>query len=106
MNIGQSLASTITVTAIGCNTNSILSNTVMQNLAPTVSITNGGNATLITQCYENNTVTSKKIGNLYSGYLIVNYTNPSSSFTHTAIGTLIVRSTTQAVSTSTSSTTI
>ena len=108
ITLRQSAQPLVSITAIGCNTNSILSNNIMQHVLPPVNIILGGNSTIITQCFDNATVANRKIGNVYSGYIILNYTNPATSFTHTLVGTLIVKSTTQAVSTTvtTSSTTI
>ena len=100
VNIGQSAASTISVTSVGCNTNGTISN--MQTSGFPVNIITGSNATVLTKCYENGSVTTKRVGSLYSGYLIINYTNPGSGFSHTVIGTLIVKASTGVVLTTTS----
>ena len=93
VNIGQSAAPSITLTSVGCNTNSTPSN-IMQLLATPVNIIIGGNATIVVQCYDRGIAASRPQGTLYSGYLIVDYTNPSSDFSHIAIGPLIIKAST------------
>ena len=65
----------------------------MRSLSAPVSLTTGANVTLLTQCYDNGTVAARKTGSIYNGYLSINYTTPSSHFSHTAIGTMILKAT-------------
>ncbi len=91
----QNTQTPINITAIGCNTNTTISNTIMTlpNNPPsnqfTVNI--GGNYTMALQCYSAGKAFSGPVGNSYSGYLLVNYTQQYSALPHTIYGNLNVR---------------
>jgi hypothetical protein len=57
---------------------------------PNVTIPIGGNASFNNiPCYQKGMVFNAPIGTPYRGYLIINYTDLSTNFLHTAEGTLI-----------------
>ena len=63
VSISQSFAPVVSITSIGCNTNSSAGNTIMQTLSPAINITMGTNVTILTKCYENGSITTRKAGN-------------------------------------------
>jgi hypothetical protein len=83
----QATGSTINVTGVSCTTN-------VYDLHPftpihQISIPTEGNYSFNVQCWSNATAYSSTIGNIYDGYLVINYTSLSSGFPHTAIGPLV-----------------
>lgn len=87
VNIEQSTSYTINITAIGCNTSGSVSGNMIKQ-SPYVKILIGGNSTFTVPCYtSSNAVYSGKIGSLYSGYLVVNYTDLQTGFQHVVVGT-------------------
>lgn len=91
VNIQQATAYTINIVGIGCNTQGIAN-------APAPSSGNamlliGGNATFSVQCWTVSGVTwtayNAPIGQTYSGYIILNYTDIGTGFQHTVSGALI-----------------
>ena len=86
INLEQAFTSPINVTAIGCNTNATIA--YMTNEKTQIAI--GGNATFTgIQCYTGSVPYSNKLGSLYTGYIILNYTNTQTGFPQTAIATLL-----------------
>ncbi len=94
INIQQSTTSPINVTAIGCNSNASLidmvsfaSDPIPLQIGSNVTIT--GNSTTSLYCYTNGTVFSGKPGSIFSGYIILNYTDIETGFPHTVSGTVL-----------------
>lgn len=85
VNIQQNTQHTITITGIGCNTNEAYSE--MQSSNTVLPI--GSNATFTVQCYNSTTAWTGSVGDLFRGYLMVNYTDSQTGFSKTTIGTLI-----------------
>jgi hypothetical protein len=86
VNIQQATQYTINVVAIGCNTQG----TANALSLPNVIIPIGGNSTFALTCYTSTWATyNAAIGAAYTGYLLINYTDLSTGFTHTASGSLI-----------------
>jgi hypothetical protein len=92
INIQQATQYTINVVAIGCNDQG--TPVMMNTISPQVTIGIGGNSTFNgIQCYQTLSGSLKPynalIGQSYKGYIIVNYTDLSTGFLHTAQGALI-----------------
>jgi len=89
INLQQSTASSINVTAIGCNTQGTLYG--YNALTPNTIIPIGGNYTYQMSCYSssNTVIFNGNIGAIYSGYVIVNYTDTQTGFTHVVLGRLV-----------------
>lgn len=87
VNVQQNTPQTITVTAVGCNTQASYAH--MQAYTTVLPI--GSNSTFTVYCYNstNPTVWTGKPGTLFNGYLLVNYTDAQTGFSKTVIGTLI-----------------
>jgi len=86
VNIQQATQYTINVIGVGCNSQS--TNTMTSRQSQIISI--GGNATFAVPCYTNSgAVFNSVVGQIYKGYLIVNYTDLTTGFQHTVVGTLI-----------------
>lgn len=90
VNLQQATQYTINVIGVGCNNQGVAN---VATISPQVTLPVGGNSTFAVQCW---TVTSNAwvaynapIGSTYTGYLVVNYTDISTGFEHTAEGTLI-----------------
>ena len=85
INIQQSTEGTINVTSIGCNEQPSTSHMVA--FSPPYTVPIGGNQTFQVQCYVNNTAPySGNIGDLYTGYIEMNYTDIQSGFPHSLTG--------------------
>ena len=85
INVEQSTEGPINVTSIGCNSEPSISHMVAFSTPYTIPI--GGNQTFVVQCYMNNTTPySGTIGDLYTGYVEMNYTDIQSGFPHTLTG--------------------
>jgi len=92
INIQQATPYTINVVAIGCNDKGLTNNALipLNVISPPVTISIGGNYTFNNiQCYSNYLPYGAPIGSTYTGYIIVNYTDLSTGFQHTAQGSLI-----------------
>lgn len=87
VNIEQSTQNPINITAIGCNTNGTPSD--MNTIKPQIYLQIGANQTFKVQCYASNTIFSGSPGTLYTGYLILNYTDVQSGFQHVVVGKLV-----------------
>jgi hypothetical protein len=91
VNIEQATQYTINVVAIGCNDQIPPPNMIV--VSPPTTIPIGGNATFKVPCYHltgnSELPYSSAIGQSYKGYLIINYTDLTTGFTHIAHGTLI-----------------
>ena len=86
VNIRQYASSAIRITAIGCNNRDTVSH--MQNVTQPVSLPTYGNATLGAQCYVGDILFSGPLGANFKGYLIINYTDLGTGFSHTVIGSI------------------
>ncbi|MCL4389016.1 MAG: hypothetical protein M1528_00380 [Candidatus Marsarchaeota archaeon] len=90
LNIVQNTGNPISITAIYCNA----SENIPFN-APAIAKTYlgiGGNATFKVPCYiKPNTVFTGSLGEVYRGYVILNYTDIPSSLSFTVSGTLVAK---------------
>ena len=93
VNLEQNTQSAIVVTALGCNDNGIIEGLAAPYNPPSneVTLQIGSNYTFYVPCYENGTLVSLTPGQVYRGYILVNYTNSQSGFQHTATGTLVTK---------------
>jgi hypothetical protein len=87
VNIEQAVSAPINVTAIGCNTNA--TTTFMKTITPAVYIPIGSNYTFSVWCHAGSTNYTGSPGDLYHGFIIMNYTNVQTGFPHTTIATLL-----------------
>ncbi len=93
VNLEQSTSDPINITAIGCNTNQ----TTVHMSAPLNPPTNqiylqvGANRTFTVQCWTGPVTYSNTPGNLFTGYLVVNYTDEVTSLPNTIYGKLNVQ---------------
>ena len=87
MNITQLTGTTINITGIGCASN--LNYTHTKKFVPQINMNTGTNITESISCYLNNTIFSGKVGSVYSGYLIINYTNLKSNLNHVVVGKIV-----------------
>ncbi len=94
LNLLQSTQYPITITAIGCNNPESVAKMDYPASQPVNSIMNipiGSNASFSIQCYSNSTPYFGGIGSVYSGFLVINYTNAYTNFPNTIYGRLIVK---------------
>lgn len=87
LTLTQMLTDTINITAVGCNSNEEFTN--MQSVIPQKSLLPDENSTFSVRCYNNNTVFTGTLGSMFSGYVMVNYTDTITGAAHTVSGTLI-----------------
>ncbi len=87
INIEQSTQNPINITAIGCNTNGTPSG--MNIIKPQIYLQIGANQTFKIPCYESNVIFTGGPGTLYTGYVIINYTDVQSGFQHVVVGKLV-----------------
>lgn len=87
LNIQQATQYTINVVAVGCTT--VVPDAAINVISPPNTISIGGNQTFTVQCYQGGNPFSAPIGQEYRGYIVVNYTDLTTGFLHTAQGTLI-----------------
>ena len=80
-SFGQSTSSPVYITAIGCNTVASTGNMMTYNTFLPI----GSNLTTYVPCYSGNALFSAKVGTVFSGYLIVNYTSISTGQAHTVV---------------------
>jgi hypothetical protein len=91
VNIQQALPYNINVTAWGCNNQGTLTN--MVKASPQNSLIIGANQTFSMTCYSNSSALDIQPGQIYSGYVLLNYTNLQTGFPHTVQGKLIAKAT-------------
>lgn len=91
INVQQSTQSPINITAIGCNTNITTTGMTTFTGANRINMVIGGNAIISVQCLAgpNSAPFSGKIGEIYKGYVILNYTNLQTGYPHTTVGKLV-----------------
>ena len=91
----QTTGSTVNVTAAGCNSNTTVSNTIMEKPynppSNQVTVDIGSNYTMAVQCYSAGHAFSGKVGSGFLGYLIINYTDQNSNLPHTVFGNINVQ---------------
>ncbi len=87
VNLQQALPSNINITAVGCNNQGTIQ--FMQSVSPPATVGIGGNYVFNAICYQNGTTLAISSGQIYRGYLLVNYTQIQTGFPHTVIGTVI-----------------
>jgi len=87
VTLEQATPYAINITAIGCNTG--INTTHMTQLPTPIYVPIGGTSTFTTSCYSNGTVISYQPGELYKGYILVNYTSLGTGFQHILTGSLI-----------------
>ncbi len=87
INLGQSTPASIQITSIGCNNNRTFANTPSLQIPITLQV--GQNTTFQVQCYVGSNKFNGSIGNVYNGYVLMNYTDLSSGFPKTLVATLI-----------------
>lgn len=85
VNIQQNTPHTITIDAMGCNADA----TYAEMHSFSVSLPIGSNSTFSMQCYNGTTQWNGSVGQIFSGYLIINYTDSQTGFSQSIIGTLI-----------------
>lgn len=93
INLVQSTQYPIQVSALGCVNPESLSHMIPVNQitsapANVINMPIGSNRTFTFQCYSNNTAFSGPIKSVYSGYLIINYTNAYTDFPNTVYGSI------------------
>ncbi len=89
VNIQQATQYTINIIGVGCHDQNLANAPV---ISPPVTLPIGGNNTFTAVCSTGGTkwlTYNAAIGATYTGFLIVNYTDISTGFTHTVSGTLI-----------------
>jgi len=95
VNLQQANNAPINITSFGCSRDGIVSNTIMQKPfnPPTnqVFVSEGRNYTLVVQCYTNNGLFSGNSGDIFSGFLLINYTNKFTQLPGTAFGKIAVK---------------
>lgn len=93
LNLQQSSASNINVTALGCNNQGVIANMIKPLNIPSnqILMTIGSNYTFSLYCYQNGSVVNLQPGQVFKGYLLVNYTYLQTNFPHTVIATLIAK---------------
>lgn len=93
LNIEQSTPSPINVTAIGCNAQGLTTNMTQYQNGNQIFMPIGSNITVASPCYANGSIYVTQPGNLYRGYVIINYTSLQTGFQHVLIGKVLGKST-------------
>ena len=90
LNLQQVTQSPINVTAIGCTSNSTFIS--MNAIVPQIEMPIGSNYTFTVTCYTQNGIPySGNVGSIFSGALILNYTNTLSGLPQTVFGRIVAR---------------
>lgn len=93
LNLEQSTSYPINVTAVGCNdagnTNYMYGVNSIVSGANSINIQIGANYTFMVPCYKGASVFKGTIGQLYTGYVVVNYTDTVTGFQHQVVGKLV-----------------
>jgi hypothetical protein len=97
INIEQAMQTPINITAVGCNDQGTTTADPMISYTPAsknIYIGIGGNYTFNSiPCYLNGAAFSGGVGAVYTGYVVVSYTNLMTGFSHTAIAKLSQKAT-------------
>jgi len=88
-SIVQNTHSPINITGIACDASQ--STTHMQSISPAAYLGLGGNYSTTVQCYTSTSAFSGPTGSVYHGYIIINYTDLSTSFHYTSVGTAMLK---------------
>ncbi len=92
VNIQQATKSPINITAIGCNQNSMVTGINMltfNTIKSQIFLPIGGNFTTVLQCYNNQgTAYSGATGSVFSGHIVINYTNDLTHIPAIAVGSV------------------
>lgn len=91
VTLQQSTQTSINITGYGCNNMGNPTNMISLPTASQVPVAIGGSFTFNVLCYNNGTAVTITPGQLFKGFVIVNYTDLSSGFPHTAVGQLIAK---------------
>ena len=96
VNLLQTTSGPINITGIECNTNNSITNTMLvkPNNPPSnqISIPTDDNYSFAgVQCYQNGVAYSASSGSVYTGALILNYTEQYTGFQHTVYGKIVVQ---------------
>lgn len=90
VNIEQSTASSIIVTALGCNNMGTTANMVIESPPNGVYMPIGSNYTFPSlSCYYNGATYNGVIGVVYTGWVVMNYTDAQTGFKHVVAGKLV-----------------
>lgn len=89
VSITQQTSDPINITAIACDTNQSLINA--KHITPPVYLAPGQNHTFAVTCFSYGAPYSAPVGTLYSGYILVSYTDLATLFNHTIAGTVALR---------------
>ncbi len=95
VRISQDTPDPINITAIACDSNQSLIHAT--TLTPQVYLAPGQNATFSITCWQNGVPFSAASGTLYSGYLLVSYTDFATGFNYTTVGTVALKVSAQTV---------
>ncbi|MDE1768424.1 MAG: hypothetical protein KGH64_03385 [Candidatus Micrarchaeota archaeon] len=93
LNLLQSTQAPVQLTAVGCNQPESLGNMAPPQ-QPGFTPTNmpiGSNYTFQIQCYSNGSSYSGQIGQAYSGYIVLNYTDEYTSLPQTVYGSVTAK---------------
>jgi hypothetical protein len=97
INLEQAMQTPINVTAVGCNDQGTTTADPMISYTPAsknIYIGIGGNYTFNSiPCWVNGGVWNGVVGTIYTGYVVVSYTNLMTGFSHTAIAKLSQKAT-------------
>ena len=93
VNLLQTTQAPINITALGCNENGTAYDMQQPYNPPTGQITLpiGSNYTFSVQCYNGASYYSGSIGDMYSGYLLINYTDITTGFPQVAYGKIVAK---------------
>ncbi len=91
INLMQVTQSPINITGIGCSSNQSLIHMQTYSVSNQIYMPIGSNYTFSVFCYTSNSIYTGKLGSLYNGYLIINYTSTTTGFPHMITGQLIAR---------------
>ena len=89
VSIVQDTHSPINITGIACDSNQSLIHLV--HISPAAYLGSGGNYTAAVQCYASSSAFSGPIGSIYHGFIIINYTDLSTAFRYTSVGTVVLK---------------
>jgi len=90
LNLQQVTQSPINITAIGCTSNTTFIS--MNAFQPNIYMPIGSNYTFSVTCYTQNGIPfSGTVGSIFSGSLILNYTDTLSGLPHTVFGRLVAK---------------
>ena len=95
VNIQQATSAPINITAIGCNQNSMVTGINMltfNTIKSQIFLPVGGNFTTVLQCYNNQgTAYSGATGSVFSGHIVINYTNDLTHIPEIAVGSVATK---------------